>query len=97
MSIEEAAQAMFDTVNSNMADAISEISTRKGYDVRDFNLLSTGGGGPLCGVFVADILGMKKTIVPTVFIIFLCLEHVLPGYRERLLEAHILPEPILLI
>ena len=64
MSIEEAAQAMFTTVNSNMADAISEISTRKGYDVRDFNLLSTGGGGPLCGVFVADILGMKKTIVP---------------------------------
>ena len=64
MGIEEAAQAVFTTVNSNMADAISEISTRKGYDVRDFNLLSTGGGGPLCGVFVADILGMKKTIVP---------------------------------
>ncbi len=64
LRIEEAAQAMFDTVNSNMADAISEISTRKGYDVRDFNLLSTGGGGPLCGAFVADILSMKKTIVP---------------------------------
>jgi N-methylhydantoinase A len=64
MSVEEAAQAMFNTVNSNMADAISEISTRKGYDVRDFNLLATGGGGPLCGAFVADILGMKKTIVP---------------------------------
>jgi N-methylhydantoinase A len=64
MSVEEAAQAIFTTVNSNMADAISEISTRKGYDVRDFNLLSTGGGGPLCGAFVADILGMKKTIVP---------------------------------
>jgi len=64
MSLEEAAQAMFATVNSNMADAISEISTRKGFDVRDFNLLSTGGGGPLCGVFVADILGIKKTIIP---------------------------------
>ncbi len=64
MSVEEAAQAMFNTVNSNMADAISEISTRKGYDVRDFNLLATGGGGPLCGAFVADVLGMKKTIVP---------------------------------
>ncbi len=64
MNIEEAAQAIFDTVNSNMADAISEISTRKGYDVRDFNLLSTGGGGPMCGAFVADILGIKKTIIP---------------------------------
>jgi N-methylhydantoinase A len=64
MSMEEAAQAIFTTVNSNMADAISEISTRIGYDVRDFSLLSAGGGGPLCGVFVADILGMKKTVVP---------------------------------
>jgi N-methylhydantoinase A len=64
MSLEEAAQAIFTTVNSNMADAISEISTRKGYDVRDFSLLSMGGGGPLCGVFVANILGMKKTVVP---------------------------------
>ena len=64
MNNEQAAQALFTTVNSNMADAISEISTRKGYDIRDFNLLSTGGGGPLCGVFVADILGMKETIVP---------------------------------
>ena len=64
MNNEEAAQALFTTVNSNMADAISEISTRKGYDIRDFNLLSTGGGGPLCGVFVADNLGMKKIVVP---------------------------------
>jgi len=64
MSLEKAAQAMFVTVNSNMADCIAEISTRKGYDIRDFALLATGGGGPLCGVFVADILGMKKTVVP---------------------------------
>jgi N-methylhydantoinase A len=64
MSNVEAAQALFTTVNSHMADAISEISTRKGYDIRDFNLLSTGGGGPLCGAFVADILGIKKTVVP---------------------------------
>jgi len=64
MNNEEAVQALFTTVNSNMADAISEISTRKGYDIRDFNLLSTGGGGPLCGVFVADNLGMKKIVVP---------------------------------
>jgi N-methylhydantoinase A len=64
MSLEEAAQAMFTTVNSNMADCIAEISTRKGYDVRDFNLLSVGGGGPLCGAFVADLLGMKKTVIP---------------------------------
>jgi N-methylhydantoinase A len=64
MTPEEAAEAMFITVNSNMADAIAEISTRRGYDVRDFALLAAGGGGPLCGAFVADVPGMRKTIVP---------------------------------
>lgn len=62
--LEEAALAMFTTVNHTMADCISEISTCKGYDVRDFSLFAIGGGGPLCGVFIADILGMKKTVVP---------------------------------
>jgi N-methylhydantoinase A len=64
MSIEEAAQAVFTTVNHTMADAITEISTHKGYDVRDFSLLAIGGGGPLCGPSVADILGVRRTIVP---------------------------------
>jgi N-methylhydantoinase A len=64
LSLEETASAMFYTVNSNMADCIAEISTRKGFDVRDFGLLAMGGGGPLCGVFVAEILGMRKTVVP---------------------------------
>jgi N-methylhydantoinase A len=64
MTIEQAAEAMFATVNSNMADEITEISTRMGYDVRDFALLAIGGGGPLCGAFMADVLGMKEVVVP---------------------------------
>jgi len=63
-SIEESAQAMFTTVSSNMADGITEISTRKGYDVRDFSLLACGGGGALCGAFIADLLGTKNVLVP---------------------------------
>jgi len=55
---------MFTAVNSNMADEITEISTRIGYDVRDFVLLAIGGGGPLCGAFMADVLGMKEVVVP---------------------------------
>ena len=65
MTIEQAAEAMFTTVNSNMADEITAISTRMGYDVRDFALLAIGGGGPLCGAFIADVLGMKEVVVPS--------------------------------
>jgi N-methylhydantoinase A len=64
MNIEEAAEAVFTTVNHTMADATAEISTHKGYDVRDFSLLAIGGGGPLCGPSVAEILGVRRTIVP---------------------------------
>lgn len=64
VSLDQAAQNIFTIVNNNMADGIAEISTKRGFDVRDFSLLAAGGGGPLCGVFVADILGMKKTVIP---------------------------------
>ncbi len=49
MSVEQAAQAVFNTVNSNMADGISEISTRKGYDVRDFNFWRQAAVGLCAG------------------------------------------------
>jgi N-methylhydantoinase A len=64
MTIEKAAQAILTTVNSEMADAITQISTRKGYDLRDFSLLAVGGGGPLCGAFLAELLGIQKVIIP---------------------------------
>jgi N-methylhydantoinase A len=64
MSIEASAEAMLATVCSNMADGISEISTRRGFDVREFALLAIGGGGGLCGVAIADILGVEDIIVP---------------------------------
>lgn len=64
MSIEEAAQAIFTTVSSNMSDGITEITTRRGYDVREFSLLACGGGGALCGAFMAELLNTKSVIVP---------------------------------
>lgn len=64
MSIEEAAQAIFTTISSSMADGITEISTRRGYDIRDFSLLACGGGGGLCGAYMAELLNTKNLIVP---------------------------------
>jgi len=55
MTLEGASQAIFATVNANMADAITEISTEKGHDVRDFSMMAFGGATPLCAVFIADL------------------------------------------
>lgn len=64
MTVEQAAQAMFTTVNANMADGITEISTKKGYDVRDFSLLAIGGSTAFCAMFIADLLNIKKVVIP---------------------------------
>jgi len=64
LKTEEAAQAIFTTINANMTNEIARISTRMGHDVRDFSLLACGGGGAMCGAFWVDLLGMKNVIVP---------------------------------
>jgi N-methylhydantoinase A len=64
MTVEQAAYAVFTTVNATMANGVTEVSTKKGYDVRDFSLLAFGGGGALSGAFIAKILGMQKVVVP---------------------------------
>jgi N-methylhydantoinase A len=55
MSVEQAAHAIFSVVNHNMADAITEVTTKNGHDVRDFSLFSFGG---------AEALGIPEVIVP---------------------------------
>lgn len=63
-SAEAAAQAVFTTINSFMADQISEISTRRGYDVRDFILIGGGGAGPVHAGFLAELLGVRTVVIP---------------------------------
>ena len=42
---EPTAQAMFTTINTVMANLITEVCTKKGHDVRDFTLVAGGGAG----------------------------------------------------
>ena len=61
-----AAEAIFRTVNANMANKITEVSTKRGHDVRDSIMIAGGGGGPIHGGFIADSLGIKRVVVPPV-------------------------------
>lgn len=60
----EAAQAMLDVANANIADAVRLVSVRRGLDIRDFALIAFGGAGALHGAAVAKDLGMQEVIVP---------------------------------
>jgi N-methylhydantoinase A len=87
ISVEQAAAAMFTTVNSNMADGITEISTKKGYDVRDFSLLAFGGSTPFCAMFIADLLSINKVIIPRFSPTFSAWSMFCLDIRARLLEV----------
>jgi len=66
LTVLEAAQAIFTTVNAFMADQITEVSTKRGHDVRDLTLVVGGGAGPVHGAFLADVLGIHSVLVPSV-------------------------------
>ena len=62
----ETAHAIFTTVNANMSDLITEVSTKQGHNVRDCGLVAGGGGGDIHAGFIADRLDIPKVIVPAV-------------------------------
>jgi N-methylhydantoinase A len=64
MTTVEAAAAIIDVANANMADATRLISIRRGYDPRDFALVVFGGAGPLHGVALARDLAIPTVLVP---------------------------------
>jgi N-methylhydantoinase A len=48
----------------NQANAIRQITVKRGLDVRDFPMVAFGGSGPLLVCRLIDILGLPSVIVP---------------------------------
>jgi len=59
----EVAEGFLKIAIDNMANAIKEISTQRGYDISHYSLCSFGGAGGQHACRVADALGMKKVIL----------------------------------
>ncbi|SDM95845.1 N-methylhydantoinase A [Cryobacterium flavum] len=64
MPIAEAAHAVIQVANANMADAVRLVSIRRGHDPRDFALVAFGGAGALHGAEVACELNIPTVIIP---------------------------------
>ena len=64
LGVVEAANAIIQVANANMADAMRLISIRRGYDPRDFCLVAFGGAGPLHGAALAEELSIPTVLVP---------------------------------
>jgi N-methylhydantoinase A len=64
LGLEQAASAVLQVADANMADAVRLISIRRGYDPRDFALVVFGGAGPLHGAALARELAIPTVLVP---------------------------------
>jgi N-methylhydantoinase A len=60
----EAAWAIHDIVNANMAAAIRVVTIQRGIDPRSFNLIGFGGAGPMHAARLAGTFGITRVVVP---------------------------------
>ena len=66
MNVNRAAQAIFTTINTVMANLITEVCTKQGRDLRDFTLVAGGGAGGIHAAAIARQLSIPMVIVPRV-------------------------------
>ena len=60
----QAADGILKVANATMERAIKVISVERGFDTRDFTLVSFGGAGGLHAAFLAENLGIHTVLIP---------------------------------
>jgi N-methylhydantoinase A len=64
ISVEQAADGIYQVINSNMAAALSVVSVQRGYDPREFVLIVAGGAGPIHAGPIARDLEIPLVLIP---------------------------------
>lgn len=64
LSVEDAALGIVEIIDAKMANALERVVVGRGFDPRDFTILSYGGSGPLHAAGYARELGVPQVIIP---------------------------------
>lgn len=64
MSLKQLAQGICDIADAKMADAIRQLTVRKGIDPREFVLVAFGGAGPMHACSTAEELEISQVLIP---------------------------------
>jgi N-methylhydantoinase A len=64
LGLQECALGILEISAWNQANALRQISVKRGLDVRDFTLVTFGGSGSLLACRLADVLGLRGVLVP---------------------------------
>ncbi|MFN3937692.1 MAG: hydantoinase/oxoprolinase family protein [Gemmobacter sp.] len=64
LPVEEVARGILAIADNRMVGAMRVVSVERGHDPRGFTLVPFGGAGPLHGCALADLLGIRRVLVP---------------------------------
>ncbi|UER54229.1 hydantoinase/oxoprolinase family protein [Kineosporiaceae bacterium SCSIO 59966] len=64
LSLERTATGVLEVSAWNQANALRQITVKRGLDVRDFMMVTFGGSGSLLACRLVDVLGLKGVLVP---------------------------------
>lgn len=73
LDVFEAACGVFRIVNHNMADAAKVVSVEKGFDPREFTIVTAGGACSIHACKIAEEIGVSRVIVPKAASVFCAL------------------------
>lgn len=83
----QAAASMYRLALADMANNVRRMSIEKGYDPREFSLLSYGGAGGLFLAAVSALASVPEMIVPQNCAVFSALGALLSDYRRTALQS----------
>jgi N-methylhydantoinase A len=64
LSAERTAAGVLEIAAWNQANAVRQVTVKRGLDVRDYVLVAFGGSGPLQAGRLVDVLGLKAALIP---------------------------------
>jgi N-methylhydantoinase A len=64
LPVDACAAGVLEIAAWNQANAIRQVTVKRGLDVRDFDVCAFGGSGPLTACRLIDILGLRSVLVP---------------------------------
>lgn len=90
-TVEETAFGIHRIANANMSHAIRAVSTQRGRDIREVDMLAFGGAGPLQAVGLAASLGLRRVIVPQLPGLFSSLGLLVADIEHHVMRGFVAP------
>ncbi|MFQ5922266.1 MAG: hydantoinase/oxoprolinase family protein [Anaerolineales bacterium] len=91
LSLDEAAYGITHLADTNMVNAIRQVTIERGHDPRDFSLLCYGGGGGLFANSLAKELEIQNAIIPINPAVFSAWGILNSDFREDVVRTAVIP------